>query len=179
MCSSPFCTVIWRLWLQWMLMTSHWEGYKSRCSIVNCPFGNYNVSTSMWDVVLMKHSCRHGKHHKYQAGVGKCPNASHHPTIEDIISNGYLKVMFKILKKEHLPTPDRYWHTSYSKMTNHSHNDSRLGIWNSHYTEISWDGLMGFNDGFKWWLEWDVNHWMGLSWDSRHQYGGFLTWGYP
>ena len=29
----------------------------------------------------------------------------HHPTIGDTISNGYLKVMFKILKKGHLPTP--------------------------------------------------------------------------
>ena len=31
-------------------------------------------------------------------GVGKCPNVSHHPTIGDIISNRYLKVMFKIPK---------------------------------------------------------------------------------
>ena len=29
----------------------------------------------------------------------------HHPTIGDIISNKYLKVMSKILKKWHLPTP--------------------------------------------------------------------------
>ena len=28
----------------------------------------------------------------------------HHPTIGDIISNRYLKVMFKIPKKGHLPT---------------------------------------------------------------------------
>ena len=27
------------------------------------------------------------------AGVGKCPNVSHHPTFGDIISNRYLKVM--------------------------------------------------------------------------------------
>ena len=31
-----------------------------------------------------------------QTGVGKCPNVSHHPTIGDIISNRYGKVMFKI-----------------------------------------------------------------------------------
>ena len=30
----------------------------------------------------------------------------HHPTIGDVISNRYLKVMFKIPKKGHLPTPD-------------------------------------------------------------------------
>ena len=30
----------------------------------------------------------------------------HHPTIGDIISNKYLKVMYKIPKKGHLPTPD-------------------------------------------------------------------------
>ena len=29
----------------------------------------------------------------------------HHPTIGDVISNRYLKVMFKIPKKGHLPTP--------------------------------------------------------------------------
>ena len=31
----------------------------------------------------------------------------HHPNIGDIISNKYLKVMFKIPKMGHLPTPDR------------------------------------------------------------------------
>ena len=30
----------------------------------------------------------------------------HHPTIGDIITNKYLKVMFKIPKTGHLPTPD-------------------------------------------------------------------------
>ena len=30
----------------------------------------------------------------------------HHPSVGDIISNRYLKVMFKIPKKGHLPTPD-------------------------------------------------------------------------
>ena len=29
----------------------------------------------------------------------------HHPNIGDVISNRYLKVMFKIPKKGHLPTP--------------------------------------------------------------------------
>ena len=35
-----------------------------------------------------------------------CPNVSHHPNIGDIISNKHLKVMFKIPKMGHLPTPD-------------------------------------------------------------------------
>ena len=30
----------------------------------------------------------------------------HHPTFGDIISNKYIKVMFKIPKKGHLPTPE-------------------------------------------------------------------------
>ena len=40
----------------------------------------------------------------HDAGVGKCP-IEHHPTIGDINSNRYLKVIFKIPKKGHLPTP--------------------------------------------------------------------------
>jgi hypothetical protein len=32
----------------------------------------------------------------------------HHPTIGDIITNKYLKVMFKLPKTGHLPTPDLY-----------------------------------------------------------------------
>ena len=36
-------------------------------------------------------------------------NVSHHPTIGDTNSNRYLKVMFKISKNEHLPTPEKYY----------------------------------------------------------------------
>ena len=38
----------------------------------------------------------------------------HHPTIGDINSNRYLKVIFKIPKKGHWPTPvmDAWWHTT-------------------------------------------------------------------
>ena len=46
--------------------------------------------------------CAHG--HTISRGWDWCPNVSHHPTIGDIISNRYLKVMFKISKKGHLPT---------------------------------------------------------------------------
>jgi len=40
-----------------------------------------------------------------QQGLVNVP-IEHHPSVGDIISNRYLKVMFKIPKKEHLPTPE-------------------------------------------------------------------------
>ena len=44
-------------------------------------------------------------------GVGKCPNVSHHPTIRNIISNRYLKVMWKQIfqKGTSIPTPECGW----------------------------------------------------------------------
>ena len=39
-------------------------------------------------------------------GAGVDVPLEHHPTIGDVISNRYLKVMLKIPKKGHLPTPD-------------------------------------------------------------------------
>ena len=44
------------------------------------------------------------KQHVFQQGLVNVP-IKHHPTIGDVISNRYLKVMFKIPKKGHLPTP--------------------------------------------------------------------------
>ena len=41
-------------------------------------------------------------------GAGVDVPLEHHPTIGDVISNRYLKVMFKIPKKGHLPTPQFY-----------------------------------------------------------------------
>ena len=43
---------------------------------------------------------------QYQTSIQRLVNIliEHHPTIGDMISNRYLKVMFKIPKKEHLPT---------------------------------------------------------------------------
>ena len=41
----------------------------------------------------------------YTQGLVNVP-IEHHPTIGDIISKRYLKVMFKIPKKGYLPTPD-------------------------------------------------------------------------
>ena len=46
----------------------------------------------------------------------------HHPSIGDIISNRYLKVMFKIPKKGHLPTPAE----TQSKITRHKYTNKSL-----------------------------------------------------
>ena len=45
-----------------------------------------------------------GLWHCFNQGLVNVP-IEHHPTIGDIISNKYLKVMFKIAKKGHLLTP--------------------------------------------------------------------------
>ena len=46
-------------------------------------------------------------HSPTKTRLGQCPNVSHHPTISDVISNRYLKVMFKIPKKGHFPTQNK------------------------------------------------------------------------
>ena len=71
----------------------------------------YGTSHGNWDddsTPMTWETCRHDTYRS--TGLQGLVNVpfEHHPTIGDTISNRYGKVMFKIPKKVHLPTPAKY-----------------------------------------------------------------------
>ena len=110
---------------------SEYELYKTSNPRFGVEHGSDIRLHAAWYLRLSKIDCQEVKKWQWRnpkpnqvgsAGVGKCPNVSHHPTIGDIISNRYLfwwcetnpqkgthicfgDVKHKIPKKGHLPTP--------------------------------------------------------------------------
>ena len=79
----------------------------------------------------------------------------HHPTIRDIISNRYLKVMFKIPKKGHLPTPgwrnifpEKHLHSFISKTIPPEQlaNDAQTFAKHTNLILVSYGALHGFTN---------------------------------
>ena len=68
---------------------------------------NGGISTRFEDTHLEAKHLRHPFWNLLIQGLVNVP-IEHHPTFGDIMSNRYLKVMFKIPKKGHLPTPVPY-----------------------------------------------------------------------
>jgi hypothetical protein len=136
--------------------------------VYNCYYPMLYIDTCICMYIIIWHGRETPISYGNETGVDKCPNCTS-PNYGDIVSNIYLKVMFKIFKTGHSPTPANLPRARFDYRAQDNQKGEETAGFSKH-SPLNIVFLYNYS------LNLEIrNSWK--SWISTN--GGFLKWGYP